>query len=191
MTQAAGQPRDERRSDRRDDRRDERRDDSGFDEHVVHIYRCATVVKGGRRFSFAALMVVGDRRGKVGIGYGKAGEVPSAVDKARKIATKHMKSVRLAGGTLPHQVLGKYGASSVVMVPASPGTGVIAGGSVRAVLELAGVHDVLTKAYGSTSPKNLVRATFQGLTTLYDPAEIERLRGVPLIRSKKLASIGA
>ena len=155
-------------------------EETTLDENVVHIYRCATVVKGGRRFSFAALMVVGDRKGNVGVGYGKATEVPSAVDKARKIATRNVTPICLAGNTLPHRVIGEYGASRVVMVPASPGTGVIAGGSVRAVLELAGVHDVLTKAYGSTSPKNLVRATFAGLTALLDPAEVERLRGVTI-----------
>ncbi|MHC4610086.1 MAG: 30S ribosomal protein S5 [Planctomycetota bacterium] len=151
-----------------------------MDENVVHIYRCATVVKGGRRFSFSALMVVGDRKGNVGVGYGKATEVPSAVDKARKIATKNLTPIGLAGNTIPHRTVGHFGASRVVMVPASPGTGVIAGGSVRAVLELAGVHDVLTKSYGSTSPKNLVRATFLGLTSLLNPEELERLRGVKL-----------
>jgi small subunit ribosomal protein S5 len=151
-----------------------------FDEKVVHIYRCATVVKGGRRFSFSALMVVGDHKGRVGVGYGKATEVPSAVDKARKLATRALTRINLAGGTIPHKVIGQYGASKVVMVPASPGTGVIAGGSVRAVLELAGVHDVLTKSYGSNSPKNLVRATFEGLISLLDPKEVGRLRGVAL-----------
>ncbi len=165
--------------------RDRDRDESALEENVVHIYRCATVVKGGRRFSFAALMVVGDRKGRVGVGYGKAGEVPSAVEKARKIATKNMAPVHLAGHTIPHRVVGRFGASRVVMVPASPGTGVIAGGSVRAVLEAAGVHDVLTKVYGSTSPKNLVRAAFDGLSSLFDPAEIERLRGVKLVRDPK------
>ncbi|HUU85028.1 MAG TPA: 30S ribosomal protein S5 [Phycisphaerae bacterium] len=156
------------------------REEGGLDENVVHIYRCATVVKGGRRFSFSALMVVGDRKGQVGVGYGKATEVPSAVDKARKIATRNLTRIKLAGDTLPHRTVGSYGASRVILIPASPGTGVIAGGSVRAVLELAGVHDVLTKAHGSTSPKNLVRATFEGLKSLFDPKEIERLRGVKL-----------
>ena len=155
-------------------------DDSGLDENVVQIYRCAKVVKGGRRFSFSALMVVGDRKGSVGIGYGKATEVPSAVDKARKIATRNLRKIQLADKTIPHRVMGRHGASRVMLVPASPGTGVIAGGSVRAVLELAGVHDVLTKSYGSASPKNLVRATFEGLVSLFDPKEIERLRGVQL-----------
>lgn len=152
-----------------------------FDEKVVHIYRCATVVKGGRRFSFSALMVVGDRKGRVGVGYGKAIEVPTAVDKARKLAMRELTRINLAGGTIPHQVIGRYGASKVVLVPASAGTGVIAGGSVRAVLELAGVHDVLSKSYGSTSPKNLVRATFDGLVSLLDPEEVGRLRGVALV----------
>lgn len=151
-----------------------------FDERVVEIFRCATVVKGGRRFSFSALMVVGDRRGRVGVGYGKATEVPSAVDKARKLATRAMKKIRMKGSTIPHRVWGEYGASKVLLIPASPGTGVIAGGSVRAVLELAGVHDVLTKSYGSNSPKNLVRATFTGLNSLLDPEEVSRLRGVAL-----------
>jgi len=155
-------------------------EESPYDEVVVHIYRCATVVKGGRRFSFASLIVVGDRKGSVGVGYGKATEVPSAVDKARKTAIRAMKKIPLAENTLPHRIVGRYGSSRVVLLPASPGTGVIAGGSVRAVLELAGVHDVLTKAYGSTSPKNLVRATFQGLTSLFNPADVERLRGVKL-----------
>jgi small subunit ribosomal protein S5 len=153
-------------------------EESGLDEKVVRIYRCATVVKGGRRFSFSAMVVVGDRRGKVGVGYGKAPEVPSAVDKARKSATRNMVKVQLQGGTLPHRVVGRFGASNVVMVPASPGTGVIAGDSVRSVLELAGVHDVLTKSYGSNSPKNLVRATYEGLTNLFNRTKISELRGV-------------
>ncbi len=151
-----------------------------FDENVVKIYRCAAVVRGGRRFSFASLVVVGDRNGNVGVGYGKAKEVPASVEKARKIATRAITPIKLAGRTLPHRVIGRFGASSVVMVPASPGTGVIAGGSVRAVLELAGVHDVLTKSYGSNSPKNLVRATFDGLMQLVSREDVERLRGVKL-----------
>ncbi|MBI4716361.1 MAG: 30S ribosomal protein S5 [Planctomycetes bacterium] len=154
--------------------------EQGLDEVVVRIYRCAKVVKGGRRFSFGSLVIVGDRRGQVGVGYGKSNEVPSSVEKAKKIAARNMMSVTLVGGTLPHRVIGQFGASRVVMVPASPGTGVIAGASVRAVLELAGVHDVLTKSYGSSSPKNLVRATFEGLKQLVSREEIERLRGVKL-----------
>lgn len=155
-------------------------EDQGLEDVVVRVYRCATVVKGGRRFSFGALVVVGDRNGKVGTGYGKSVEVPSAVDKGKKIATRAMAPVKLVGGTIPHRVIGRYGASKVVMVPASPGTGVIAGASVRAVLELAGVHDVLTKSYGSNTAKNLVRATINGLQQLISREEVEKLRGVKL-----------
>jgi|CXWL01.1.fsa_nt_gi small subunit ribosomal protein S5 len=155
-------------------------EDGGLEENVVRISRCATVVKGGRRFSFGALVVVGDRRGRVGIGYGKSIEVPSAVEKAKKIASRNLIKVRLAGATLPHKVVGKFGASRVVLVPASAGTGVIAGTSVRAVLELAGVHDVLTKSFGSNGPKNLVQATLNGLTSLMHRDDIERLRGVKI-----------
>ncbi|UCG16569.1 MAG: 30S ribosomal protein S5 [Phycisphaerales bacterium] len=158
------------------------REESEFDEEVVKIYRCATVVKGGRRFSFAVLVVVGDRNGRVGVGYGKAPEVPSAMDKARKLAHKCLTPIRLVGGTLPHRTWGRFGASKVIMIPASEGTGVIAGGSVRPVLELAGVRDVLTKSYGSNSPKNLVRAAFEALANLHDRDEIGRLRGVTLAR---------
>ncbi len=153
----------------------------GFEDEVVRIYRCTTVVKGGQRFSFAALVVVGDRRGQVGIGYGKANQVPSAVEKGIKAAHKNIITVKLEGSTLPHEVVGRYGASRVVMVPASPGTGVIAGASVRAVLELAGVHDVLTKSYGSNSPKNVVRATFEALKSLINAEDITRLRGVSIV----------
>ncbi len=158
------------------------RDDGGLDDNVVRIYRCATVVKGGRRFSFAALVVVGDRKGKVGIGYGKAPEVPMAVEKARKLATRNLTQIGLLGGTLPHRVLGRFGAAQVVMLPASPGTGVIAGASVRSVLELAGVNDCLTKSYGSRNPKNLVRATFEALTSMRAPSDVAELRGVSLAR---------
>jgi small subunit ribosomal protein S5 len=154
--------------------------ESGVDEIVVKISRCATVVKGGRRFSFGALVVVGDRRGNVGVGYGKSIEVPSAVEKGKKIALRSMHRIKLVGGTLPHRVIGRYGASYVALIPASPGTGVIAGASARAVLELAGVKDILTKSYGSSSPKNLVRATLQGLMSLVNRDDIERLRGVKL-----------
>ncbi len=153
----------------------------GFEDEVVRIYRCTTVVKGGQRFSFAALVVVGDRRGQVGIGYGKANQVPSAVEKGIKAAHKNIITVKLEGSTLPHETVGRYGASRVVMVPASPGTGVIAGASVRAVLELAGVHDELTKSYGSNSPKNVVRATFEALRSLINAEDITRLRGVSIV----------
>ena len=160
--------------------KDKTLEDSGLGDEVVRIYRCATVVKGGRRFSFSALVVVGDRKGKVGIGYGKAKEVPNAVDKGRKIATRDMTRIKLRGSTLPHRVVGKYGSSRIVMLPARPGTGVIAGASARAVLELAGVHDVLTKCYGSRNAKNLVRATYNALCDMLDPDELAQLRGVKL-----------
>ena len=152
-----------------------------FDEEVVKIYRCAAVVKGGRRFSFSALVVVGDRDGHVGVGYGKAKEVPSAVEKGKKIAQHAMTEIKIVNGTLPHRVVGEFGASKVVMLPASAGTGVIAGASVRAVLELAGVRDVLTKSYGSNSPKNLVRAAFEGLRQMLSREQVEELRGVKLV----------
>lgn len=151
-----------------------------IEENVVRVYRCAKVVKGGRRFSFSAMVVVGDRRRNVGFGYGKANEVPTAVDKARKAATRSMQQIPLSGATIPHAVTGRFGASRVHLVPASEGTGVIAGASVRAVLELAGVRDCLTKVYGSTSPKNLVKATMNALLLLRDRQTVEKLRGVPL-----------
>jgi small subunit ribosomal protein S5 len=155
-------------------------DDSGIEDTVVKLYRCATVVKGGRRFSFGALVVVGDRDGKVGFGYGKANEVPPAVEKGIKQAKRAMFPVPLRGTTIPHRVIGRFGSSRVVMVPASEGTGVIAGAAPRAVLELAGVKNVLTKCYGSTSPKNLVKATINGLKSLRTRDTVERLRGVKL-----------
>lgn len=156
--------------------REGRGPDDGNEENVVRVYRCATVVKGGRRFSFGALVVVGDRRGKVGIGYGKANEVPNAVEKATKAARRAMVSVKLSGTTIPHQINGRFGASKVTLIPAGEGTGVIAGSSVRAVMELAGVKDVLTKCYGSTSPKNLVKAAFGALTSLRSKEDVSRLR---------------
>jgi len=151
-----------------------------LEDTVVKIYRCAKVVKGGRRFSFAALVVVGDRAGAVGVGYGKANEVPLAVEKGMKDAKKSMDSIPLVGRTIPHQVIGRFGATKIVLVPASPGTGVIAGSSARAVLEYAGVHDVLTKVYGSTSAKNVVKATLNGLRNLRSKEAIEALRGVAI-----------
>ena len=149
-------------------------------EKVLKIRRCAAVVKGGRRFSFTAQVVVGDGRGKVGCGYGKANEVPPAVEKAVKDGSRRMMVVPMVGSTIPHQVLGKYGASSVVLVPAGPGTGVIAGNAVRAVCQCAGIHDILTKSYGSTNPINLVRAALNALEQLRTQNEVERLRGVSL-----------
>lgn len=151
-----------------------------IEDTVVKIYRCSKVVKGGRRFSFAGLVVVGDRNGTVGIGYGKANEVPQAVEKAVKDAKKNLVNISLVDGTLPHMVEGKCRATKITMVPASAGTGVIAGSSARAVLEYAGVHNVLTKIYGSTSPKNVVKAVMDGLTKLRDKETIEALRGVEI-----------
>ena len=151
-----------------------------LEDTVVKIYRCSKVVKGGRRFSFAALVVVGDRSGSVGIGYGKANEVPAAVEKGIKDAKKMMYRIPLVGTTIPHQVLGKFRATSIVLAPASPGTGVIAGSSARAVLEYAGVRDALTKVYGSTSAKNVVKATIDGLMKLRSREMVEALRGVAL-----------
>jgi len=155
-------------------------EESPYEEQVVKIYRCSTVVKGGRRFSFAALVVVGDRKGKVGFGYGKANEVPPSVEKAIKEARKNLFNVNLLGSTIPHKITGRFGATKVVLVPASEGTGVIAGASARAVLELAGVKNVLTKVYGSTSPKNVVKATFNALELLYNREQIEKFRGVSI-----------
>jgi small subunit ribosomal protein S5 len=161
--------------------RDTRQD--GLQEHVVKIRRCAAVVKGGRRFSFNALVVVGDTRGRVAYGYGKANEVPPAVEKANKDAEarmKRQKRVSLRGDTIPHRVIGKYGSSRVIMVPAGPGTGVKAGPGVRDVLTACGIHNILTKVHGSSNPINLVKATIQGLMELRTRDETARLRGVTL-----------
>lgn len=149
-------------------------------ENVVKIKRCAAVVKGGRRFSFAAMVVMGDGNGKAGWGYGKANEVPPSVEKARKEAMRSMVELPLDGVTIPHRVEGRYGAAHVVMLPASPGTGVIAGSAVRAVCEAAGIHDILTKSFGSNNSVSLVKASFQALGQLRPKSEVERLRGVTL-----------
>jgi small subunit ribosomal protein S5 len=155
-------------------------DESGVESSVVRIYRCSKVVKGGRTFSFGALVVVGDRKGNIGIGYGKANEVPNAVEKDTKDARKQMFKVNLKGATVPHTVTGRSGSSTVVLVPARPGTGVTAGKSVRPCLELVGVTDILSKAYGSTSPKNLVKATIDALRQLQNREQVEVSRGVKL-----------
>jgi len=156
--------------------------DSDLQERVVEINRVAKVVKGGRRFSFTALVVVGDEKGQVGVGYGKAREVPLAIQKAVERARKDMIKVPMHGQTITHQVIGVHGASRVLLKPASDGTGVIAGGGVRAVLELGGIHNVLSKSLGSQNPINLVKATMAGLESLRGPREIAELRGLSIAK---------
>lgn len=156
----------------------EQQRDSG--EQVVQIRRCACVVKGGRRFSFTAMVVTGDRNGRVGWGYGKATEVPVAVEKATKVANRSLVKIPLVDGTIPHQVKGRFRASKVLLLPARPGTGIIAGGAVRAVVESAGITDILTKSFGSNNPMNLVKAVFEGLQRLRTQEEVQHLRGVEL-----------
>lgn len=149
-------------------------------DRVVKIKRCAAVVKGGRRFSFAAMVVMGDGRGRVGWGYGKANEVPSAVEKAQKQATREMVEVPLINSTVPHRAMGRFGAAHVVLIPAGAGTGIIAGAAVRAVCEAAGISNILTKSHGSNNPVTLVKATLDALTRMRTLQEVERLRGVSL-----------
>lgn len=153
---------------------------SGTIERTVKIKRCAAVVKGGRRFSFAAMVVCGDGNGKVGWGYGKANEVQPSVEKATKQAMRTMVKVPLVDGAVPHRVDGRFGAARVVLLPAGPGTGIIAGSAVRAVCEAAGVKNILTKSFGSNNPVTLVKATIEALTRLRTKEVIENLRGVEL-----------
>lgn len=147
---------------------------------TIGIYRTAATVKGGRRFSYGALVVVGDRNGRLGMGYGKANQVPNAIEKAQKEAKRRLKPFPLQERTIPHAVTGRFGACKVRLVPASPGTGVIAGNAVRASLEMFGLQDCLTKSYGSNNPKNLIKAVLNGLSQLRSKDEIQALRGVSL-----------
>ena len=160
-------------------------------ERVIEINRVAKVVKGGRRFSFTALVAVGDENSVVGVGYGKAREVPLAIQKAVENARKSLIRVPMYGQTIPHRIIGRFGAGHVVLRPASPGTGVIAGGGVRAVLELAGIRDVLTKSIGTQNPINLVKATMQGLMSLRRPEQVAKLRGLSVNQVLGLQKNGA
>jgi small subunit ribosomal protein S5 len=164
----------------RRNRRDQNPEDRGFESSTIGVFRSAKVVKGGKNFSFEALVAAGDKNGAIGIGYGKAKEVPAAVEKATKDARKRMMKVTLAGGTIPHEVTGRFGASSIKLVPARPGTGIKAGRYVRPVLELVGIKDILTKAYGSTNKKNLSKAALNALVSLRTKEAIEGLRGLSL-----------
>jgi small subunit ribosomal protein S5 len=154
--------------------------DDLYKETVVKINRCAKVVKGGRRFSFSALVVVGDSSGSVGVGFGKATEVPPSIEKGIKIAKKSMKKISLDGGTIPHEIWGRFGAAKVLLMPAGKGTGVIASAPVRAVVGAAGIKDILTKSFGSNNPMNVVKATMKALEALRTKKEVERLRGVTI-----------
>ena len=155
----------------------QQQEDQEFEDKVIHINRCAKVVKGGRRFSFAAIVVVGDKKGQVGVGLGKAGEVPEAIKKAGKQAKKNLMKVSLEGSTIPHEVVGHWGASQVLMKPAPEGTGIIASSSVRAILEVAGIKNILTKSLRRDNPHNVVRATFDALRSLRSFSDIAAARG--------------
>lgn len=157
--------------------RDDNKPDDGFKSKLVSVNRITKVVKGGRNMRFSALVVVGDGKGNVGIGTAKAAEVPEAIKKAELTARKHLTKISLNGNTIPHTIVGKFGTSQVFMRPASEGTGVIAGGSVRAVVELAGIKNIATKSYGSRNPINCVKATFEGLSALRSFEQVALLRG--------------
>jgi small subunit ribosomal protein S5 len=153
---------------------------SQLESTTIGVFRTAATVKGGRRFSFSSMVVAGDRNGAIGWGYGKANEVPPAIEKAQKEAKRGLRKIPLHGGTIPHEVIGRYGATKVKLMPASPGTGVVAGAAVRAVLEMLGVTDCLTKCYGSTNKINVVKAAMDGLDRLSEPAAVAKRRGVEI-----------
>lgn len=157
---------------------------SELESTTIGVYRSAATMAGGRRFSFGSLVVVGNRQGRVALGYGKANEVPPAIEKAQKDAKKNLKTVTLQGGTIPHRVVGRFGASTVTLLPASPGTGVVAGATVRAVLEMSGITDCMTKCTGSTNSKNLAKAVLNGLEQLRSKESIANLRGVTIDKTE-------
>jgi len=175
--------RDSKRDSKRNSKRNTNKDQGTRGElidKVVKIRRCAAVVKGGRRFSFAAMVVVGNVKGRVGWGYGKANEVPPSVEKAVKQASRSLIDLPVVNGTIPHQVKGRFGAGRVILIPAGPGTGVIAGAPIRAVCEAAGITDILTKSYGTNNPITVVKATIAALGELQTQQDVELLRGVSL-----------